>query len=593
MPFTAPRFADTLLRLALSADDVEALSGDLEEIARTSIEPRHGAAAARRWYWRQVLSVVFAGVARAVAARNLRERRITMVALRQDLFYAVRSLRKQPAFTTMAVAMLGFGMGASVAIFALVNAVMLKPLPFAQPDRLMLVHLVGPGPEDPGPRPMIWSYPKYRVFRDNQRSFVSTATFTAWNWNLTGTSSPERLDGELVEGTYFDVLGLNAQLGRGFSASETRAPGSAPLVVLGHRLWMERFGAGTTVLGRSVGLNGVPHTVIGVMPAGFRGLTGQADLWVPVTTLSAADLDEKWNHSYYVVARRKDDVSVDQAVADVKVVGNLVHAQIGYPRGMAGVPWTATAAPLDDERTDPLIRRSILLLLGAVAAVLLIVCVNLANLTLLRGLARQREVAIRLALGASRARIVRQFMTESALLAAMGAVAAVGVGYLLLSVGAALMPDLRAVLPRGRGAASGLTRVGLGRLGFDGATLLFTVMTAAGAAIMFGLVPAWRASRRDLTITIKAGSSGSLEPGGRGFSGRNLLVLGEIGLALVLLAAGGLMLKSVARLHATDLGFAPQSVLSVRIAPRNSVQRPARDATARRARAPACRTRRG
>ena len=566
MPFTPPGLANALLRRAVPADDVEVISGDLEEMARTSIEPSHGRRAARWWYWGQVLSIVFARMARAAAAHKPAGERLGMGAFRHDLFYAARSLRKHLAFTTTAVTMLGLGIGASVAIFALVNAVLLKPLPFADPDRLMLVHLVGPRPGEPAPRPMIWSYPKYRVFRENQRTFASTAAFTAWNWNLTGTGSSERLNGEMVEGPYFDVLGLKARLGRGFSAGETQTAGSAPLVVLGHRLWTERFGAGRDVLGRSVGLNGVPHTVIGVMPAGFRGLTGQADLWVPVTTLSSAALEEKWNHSYYVVARRKDGVTPAQAVADVQVIGDLVHTQIGYPEGMAGTAWSATAVPLDEERTDPLIRRSILLMLGAVVAVLLIVCINLANLTLVRGLARQREVAIRLAIGSSRLGIIRQFMTESALLAAMGAIAAVGVAYLLVSAGAALMPDLRAVLPRDSGAASGLTRVGLGTLGLDAATLLFTVMAAAGAAIIFGLVPAWRASRRDLTGVIKAGAPGSLAQGGRGFSGRNLLVLGEIALALVLLAAGGLMLKSVARLQATDLGFEPQSLVSFRIA---------------------------
>jgi predicted permease len=412
---------------------------------------------------------------------------------------------------------------------------------------------------------MIWSYPKYRVFRQHQRTFVSTATFSDWTWNLTGTSLPERLQGELVEGSYFDVLGMNAHLGRGFLEEETRAAGSTPLVVLGHRIWTERFGASADVLGRSLGLNGTPHTVVGVMPADFWGLTGQADLWVPVTTLPAEALEEKWNHSYYVVARRKDDVTPARAVADVKVLGDLVHAEIGYPGGKAGVPWSATAVPLNDERTDPVVRRSLLLMLGAVVSVLLIVCINLANLTLVRGLARERDVAIRFALGASRFRIVRQFMTESALLAAMGAAAAIGVAYVLLSAGAALTPDLRAVLPRGFGAAGGLTRVGLGGIGLDGATLVFTLAAAAGAAIAFGLVPAWRASRRDLTATIKAGSSGSMSAGTRGFAGRNLLILGEMALALVLLSAGGLMLKSVARLQATPLGFDPQSLLSVRI----------------------------
>ncbi|HUH07752.1 MAG TPA: ABC transporter permease [Egibacteraceae bacterium] len=488
-----------------------------------------------------------------------------MAAVGQDVSFAVRSLRRQPAFTVMAVGMLALGIGATVAIFALVNAVVLKPLPFADPDRLMLVHLLGPGPGEPAPRQMIWSYPKYRVFRENQRTFAATAAFSAWNWNLTGSASPERLEGELVEGGYFDVLGLNPHLGRGFSADETRGAGSPPLVVLGHRIWTERFGASSDVLGRGVGLNGIPHTVIGVMPAGFLGLTGQADIWVPVTTLSAGDLEERWNHSYYVVARRNDGVTSAQAAADARVLGDLVHSQIGSPGQKPGPPWSAVAVPLDEERVDPLIRRSILLLFAAVVCVLLIVCINLGNLTLVRGLARQRDVAIRLALGASRLRIVRQFMTESALLAAMGAVAAIGVAYVLLSAGAALMPDLRAVLPRGLGAASGLTRVGLGRLGLDATTLVFTVLAAGGAALAFGLIPAWRASRRDLAGTIKVGASGGLAQGSRGFSGRNLLMIGETALALVLLAAGALMLKSVARLQATELGFNPDSLLSVRL----------------------------
>ncbi len=490
-----------------------------------------------------------------------------MAAFRQDFTYAARFLRKQPAFTAMAVAMLALGIGATVAIFALVNAVILKPLPFEDPDRLMLVHLLSPAREAGEPRPMIWSYPKYQVFRDHQRAFESTAPYAAWNWNLTGSGLPERLDGEMVDASYFQVLRLSAIVGRTFAAEETRTPGSPPLAILGHRIWTERYGSSTEMLGRAIGLNGIPHTIVGVMPAGFRGLTGQADLWVPLTTQSAGDLEERWNHTYYVVARRKADIAAGQAVEDARLVGDLVHAQIGSPSGVpgSGAPWSATAVPLDDERVDPLIRRSILLLLGAVASVLLIVCTNLANLTLVRGLARQRDVAIRLALGASRSRIISQFMTESALLAAMGAVAAIGVAYLLLTAGAALMPDLRAVLPR-LGPAGGLTRVGLGRLGLDASTLLFTVIVTACAATMFGLVPAWRAARRDLTCTIKAGASGALAQGGRGFSGRNLLIVGEMALALVLLTAGGLMLKSVARLQATELGFEPDSLLSVRIA---------------------------
>ena len=561
-----PRLADALLRLFLSREDAEVFAGDLEEtFHRTTFASAH---AASRWYWRQVISILWAHV-RHAGGRHVDDPaapivRTTMPAIRQDLAYAVRAFLKQPGFAVMAILMLGLGIGANVAIFSLANAVLLKPLPFAEPGRLTIVHLLAPDRDTPGTtRRMIWSWPKYALFRDSQHAFSSTAAFTAATWNLTGSGSPERLLGEHVESTYFHTLGVTPHLGRTFTADETRAPGSVPLAVLGHGFWVRRFGADATVLGRTVGLNGVPHTVVGVLPPGFKGLTGQADLWVPVMTLSAGELGEAWNHSYTVVARRNADVSLQQAEAEVSTLGGRVHAAFPDP-GRHGVDWGAHVVALDDERVDPLIRRSILLLLAAVVSVLLIVCINLANLMLARGLSRQREVAIRLALGASRLRIVRQFMTESALLAVLGALVGLGVAYVAVAAGAAFMPDLRTVLPRGQSA--GLTRVGLGHLGLDAATILFTVLVAGGAAALFGLGPAWRASRRDLTATMKAGSAGSVSTGTRGFGLRNLLIVGEIAVALVLLTAGGLMLKSVVKLQATELGFNPASLLAARVA---------------------------
>ena len=208
------------------------------------------------------------------------------------------------------------------------------------------------------------------------------------------------------------------------------------------------------MLGRTVGLNGVAYTIVGVAQPRFRGLTGEAEIWVPITTLSAGELGEAWNHSYQVVARRKADTSVEAAQAEVTVLGRRIYEQIPDPFPGDGGPgkgvWGATAVPLDDQRIDPLIRRSILLLGAAVASVLLIVCVNLANLMLVRGLAREREVAIRLALGASRLRIVRQLMTESLVLAIAGTLIGLAVAYAAISAGASLAPDLRMVLPRGR-----------------------------------------------------------------------------------------------------------------------------------------------
>ena len=567
---TPPRLAEALLRWSVGPEDAEVIGGDLEETMRADSAHRGRRTAPHVWYWRQVISIV---VARAFApgdeSISQQAGGTAMAAMRQDFVQALRVLRKQPAFTAVALTMLALGIGANVAIFSLVNAVIFRPLPFPDPDRLMVVHLLAPDRDAPGTyRPMIWSYPKYQVLREHQQIFDSTGIFAGWEWNLTGSGSPERVTGELVEQTYFQTLGIVPGPGRTFSADETATPNSPPLVVLSHSFWVRRLAGDPGAVGKTVGLNGTPHTILGVLPSGFRGLTGQADLFVPVTTQSASDLGEGWNHTYRLIARRKAGVSLEQAQAAVKVLGGQVDARF-RPRGgqieRALDVWSAGAIPLDDERIDPLIRRSVLLMLAAVVALLLIVCVNLANLMLVRGLARERELAIRLALGANRLRIVRQLMTESLLLASVGAVGGLAVAYGVVSGAAALMPDLQMVLPR-QAISGDLTRVGLGMLGLDARTLAFTALTAVITAVLFGLGPAWRSSRRELTETMKAGSSAATPHGHRVLGARNLLIVGEMALALVLLTAGGLMIKSVLRLQETELGFNPEKVLTLRLA---------------------------
>ena len=282
---------------------------------------------------------------------------------------------------------------------------------------------------------------------------------------------------------------------------------------------------------------------------------------MPITTLPRAN-SEKWTHSYQWSRAGKPGVSDERRAGRGTVIGQRVDD--GYPRsarraertGRIAVP-LARAAGRSPHSPIP-----ILLLGAAVASVLLIVCVNLANLMLVRGLGREREVAIRLALGASRLRIVRQLMTESLVLAIAGTLIGLAVAYAGFAAGASLAPDLRMVLPRG-GPQGGLTRVGLGLVGFDLPMLLFTVGMAIATAVLFGLGPAWRASRRDLVnASMKIGSSGSVASGARGLALRNLLIVGEIALALVLLTAGGLMLKSVVRLQATEVGFNPDGLMT-------------------------------
>ncbi len=392
MAVAPPRLACALLRWVLPPDDFEAISGDLEESLNqmlTSASTRRG----RRWYWQQVASILSNRLADALRDLTTGQSKGGMrMGVGHDLSYAVRSLMKARLFAVTTILMLAVGIGATVAIFSLVNAVLLRPLPFTEPERLMIVHLLAPDREAPGVfRPNIWSYPKYQAFRESQRAFESMTAFGAGNWNLTGTDSPERLTGEFVESSYFDVLGIHPVTGRTFSMDETRAAGSAPLAMLGYGIWSRRFGSDPAVVGHSVDLNGIPHTIIGILPRGFRGLTGSSDVWVPLTTLAAEDLGNPYDHSYTVVARRKPDVSPAQADADSSIVGKAVDARY---HGGKNPPWSATAMPLDDQRVDPIVRRSILLLLTAVGSVLLIVCLNLANLTLFKALGRRREVAI-------------------------------------------------------------------------------------------------------------------------------------------------------------------------------------------------------
>jgi putative ABC transport system permease protein len=567
MSFAPPRLATRLLRAALGDDDFEAISGDLEEAFRVEIAPERGRLRARLWYWRQVGSIAGRQLIpdRNSSVDEFAPRRIRMGALQQDLGYAFRTLLKQPAFTTVAVLTLALGIGANVAIFALVNAVLFKPLPFADPERLMAVHLVKPDDDSPGVfGRVIWSYPKYDLFRNNQRVFESIALFTADQWNVTGSASAERVFGEWAESSYLTTLGIAPRLGRDFTREETRAPGSAPIVVLGDAIWRRRFGANANVLGETLGLNGIAHTIVGVLPPGFAGLTGQADIWVPVMTRGAGELGEAWNHSYSVVARLREAVTPEQAEAATRLLGADVSAQFappGAPPGVGRPAWSATAVAMNDERIDPLLRRSLFLMLAAVASVLLIGCVNIANLVLVRGLGRQQEVTIRLALGASRARIVRLLMTEHLLLALAGGLAGLAVAGAAIGGGAALLPDLRLVLPE---ATGGLTRVGLTALGPDWRTLVFATGLVCATALLFGLGPAWRASRRDLTTTIRVAGAAAGSTRGR-LPLRQLLIVGEIALALVLLTAGGLMLKSVARLQATELGFDAARLLSANL----------------------------
>lgn len=576
MIISPPRLALWLLRLALPAERCETISGDLEEVFRTTILPRAGPRAARRWFWRQAISVAFAWrfSRRSRPFMTPSRRGHSMQGLRQDFRYAIRSLAKAPAFTLIAIMTLALGIGANSAIFTLVNALLLKPLPFEKPDELMLVHLLAPDREA-GPealRELVWSYPKYEVFRARQQAFADHAIFKGSEWSLTGTGEAARVRGEVIGARYLSTLGIAPHIGRDFTAAEDRVAGGDPVAMLGYEIWQQRFGGDPSVLGRTVRLDATPYTIVGVLPPGFRGLTGEAQLWLPVSSLAPRDLAAKWNHWAYVVARRGAGVSAAQARSMVSLLGPRIDEEVGRPAGKGMPKIGATAAPLDQARVDPLIKRSALVLLGAVGLVLLIGCVNLASLMIARGASRQREVAVRLAIGATRGRLVRQSLVESLLLAGVGAAAGLAIAAGALQLAGLLMPEAGLVL---RSRTFGLTRVGMGMIGVDLGTFAFTLITAVATALLFGLLPAWQASRADIVQTIKAGGAGSIGPGARGIGAsgrwmrgigaRQLLIVGETALALVLLVASGLMLQSVRNLQRTELGFDHEGLVTLRL----------------------------
>ena len=479
---------------------------------------------------------------------------------RQDARFALRSFRRTPGFTAVAVLTLAVGIGANVAIFSAVDALLLRPLPFVEPERLMKVGLTEAASADrPARDDVVWSYPKFAVFRDAQRVYQDLALYTDVPMTVRGTEGAERMTAEIATASYLRTLGVRPALGRDFGPDEDRV-GAAKVVLLGDALWQRHFNADPAVVGRTLSVDGAPHTVLGVLPPGFRGLSGKAEFVVPLFAAGPDWYQEPWMHSYVLVARLAPGVTPARARAEVRRLGPVVNAAYRHPT-MPDPKWGADARPLDAARVDPMVRRSVLILLGAVGLVLLIACANVANLFLVRAAGRRREIAVRLAVGAGRWRIVRQLLTESVLLSAMGG--ALGVVVAWWGVRALAVLDPTTAMRVGRFQAVGV-------VGFDGIRLdLPALAVAAGlvlfTGLLFGLAPAILATRPSLGRELKDDGTPSPTRGGRRVSGRGVLAAAEIALALVLLAGSGLMLRSLGKLLAVDPGFDARQVLTLRL----------------------------
>jgi putative ABC transport system permease protein len=459
-----------------------------------------------------------------------------------DLRYGLRMLLRNRGVTVAAILALALGIGANTAIFSVVNAVLLRPLPFKDPDRVMIVW------ENYRGRIAGVTAPDFVEWRDQNTVFQDLAATASMNFNLTGKDEPLRVPGARASWNYFRALGVEPEIGRTFTEEEDR-PGSEHVALLSDGLWRERFGADPNIIGQSVTLESEKYTVVGVMPASLRISGSSPQLWTPLA-ITAENLKSTGNHRYRVTARLKPSITREQAEAQMKTIA----AQIVPKRPWSNTDISARVVPMADVIVGTDTRASLYILLSAVGLVLLIACANVANLLLARAAAREREIAIRVAMGASRIRILRQLLTESVTLSVVGGAA----GLLLAWWGTDfLIPVLIPVLP------SAFPR--LGQVSIDASVLAYTLGVAVIAGILFGLAPGLQGSHTDLNDSLKEGARGATSGTGQ-HRLRSALVVLEVAVALTLLIGGGLLMRSFFELQAVKPGFRPDHLLALQVA---------------------------
>jgi putative ABC transport system permease protein len=464
----------------------------------------------------------------------------TAGALFSDLRYGARRLAATRGFTATAVLTLAIGIGGTTAIFSAVHPILFGSLPYPQPDRIAaILEQYANGSRTDG------TFALYREFAERARSFEAVAVYRVWGPTITGADRPERLEGQRVSASYFQVLGVSPIVGRDFLPSDDGFRGPN-VVVLSDALWRRRFDADRAIVGREIRLDDNLYTVVGVMPRGFENVTApSAALWTPLQyDATLPPNGREWGHHLKTIARLKPGVDGSQATREVHALG---RALIGQRRPQSYDPNTLfVVAPLQDELTRG-VRPALLVILGAVGLVLVIACVNVTNLVLARGVKRRPEFALRAALGAAQGRLVRQVLTESVLLAALGGAAGVFVAVLGVRGLVALSPP-------------GLPRTDAIRV--DGAVLLFAAAVSTVIGLVSGLIPALHAARTDPNHELQHGSP---RTAGRHRRTRSVLVVAEVALALVLLVGSGLLLRSLDRLLAVPIGFDPARLLTLQL----------------------------
>ena len=467
-----------------------------------------------------------------------------------DFRFALRTLAKSPAFSVAAILCLALGIGVNATIFSCVRALLLRPFPYRAPDELVAI-----GESNPkrGWHMNSVSYPNFRSWQAENRTLESVGLWTGSSYNLATGDGADYVPGATVSWTMFHVLGIRPSLGRDFQEDEDRV-GAPKTVILSDRIWRDRFEARPTVIGEPIMVNGVPHTIIGVMPPGFE-FPGTAGAW---TTMQTDPLRNRGNHSWQVMGRLKAGVTVEQARTDLNRVAKSLEEQ--YPTSNLG--WGVDMQTLRENQSGN-IRPVLMLMMASVAFVLLIACANVANLLLARAAVRSKEIAVRIAMGASGWRVVRQMLTESLIIALAGATLGIGIAYGMLQW---IKANLLGGIPFWM------------QFRIDWQVLAFTAAVAVVTAFVFGLVPALQAARPNLVNTLRdAGARGS--SAGRGHQRlRSSLVIGEIALSVILLVGAALLIRSFLGMQRVQPGFDPSNLLTMRV----TLAGPAYDSTFKR-----------
>jgi putative ABC transport system permease protein len=484
-----------------------------------------------------------------------------------DARYGLRSLARMRGLATAAIATLAIGIGATTTMFSVVYGALLRPLPFAEPDRLAVLFTTTTNARD-GLVRLRWSRAQIDALRAVVTSFESLGSFTPALMSISGRGDAEQIDGEVATPGYFDALRVTPMAGRLFRPEEDTVAGAQTVTIISARLWRRWFGSDPSAIGATLRINDVPLTVVGIMPEGFGGLSGRAELWIPppmAARLTYAEYLTTPQNFIGVVARLKGGVTLAQANAEMAALApRFVSAN--QASLAPGTERSATAVAIADARVDAIVRRSALVLLGAAVCLLLIACVNVASLMLARARMRRREMAIRLAIGSSRWQLVRQLLVDGLILAAIAGVA----GTLLAAWGVRVLARTApAVVPTGRNFYGSIATFGIPSL--DGDTLVFALAVTLGTTVLFALAPALDASRADLTTALKEDDRG----GGRQRRALATLVVSEVALACLLLSASGLLIESFSRLQNRRTGFNTDQILTFWVRPPGSRYGPA------------------